>query len=87
MSQIYCVHCGEEIHPMRLEVLPNTKTCVKCSQEPKKAGRLVTRGQGEDVETDLEILDQEVYRKMVSLENDFDYDTYYSSSLSSDEEE
>jgi len=87
MSIAYCVRCGEEIHPMRLEVLPNTKTCVKCSQEPRKAGRIVTRGQGEEVETDLEILDQDLYRKMVSLENKLDYDPFPSSSISSDEEE
>lgn len=87
MSKVYCVHCGEVIHPMRLDILPNTKTCVKCSQEPRKAGRLVSRGQGEDVETDLEILDQEVYQKVIAIENNLNLESLLSSSMSLDEEE
>ena len=26
-----CFYCGHPIHPERLEVLPNTKTCTSCS--------------------------------------------------------
>lgn len=26
-----CIHCQEEILPARLEALPETKTCVNCS--------------------------------------------------------
>lgn len=71
MESKKCIYCGEEIHPMRLEILPKTKTCVKCSQEPKKAGRLVSTGEGEDVETNLEILDQETYIKLSLLEKGY----------------
>jgi hypothetical protein len=31
-NKVLCKICGKEIHPLRLEILPNTKTCVKCSQ-------------------------------------------------------
>lgn len=31
-----CVFCGEGIPPERLEVLPDTQTCVKCTTEAKK---------------------------------------------------
>jgi len=57
MTQVYCRSCGESIHPMRLEILPNTTVCVTCSQEVKKVGKIVTYGTGEEIETALEILD------------------------------
>lgn len=68
MTQVNCRGCGEPIHPMRLEILPHTKVCVKCSQVSKKAGRLVAYGTGEEVETRLEIQDADVYRKTAALE-------------------
>jgi hypothetical protein len=30
-----CIYCSEEISPERLEALPKTETCVKCSKEEK----------------------------------------------------
>lgn len=68
MTIVNCIHCNEPIHPMRLEILPKTRTCVKCSTEGKKAGRIVTHGQGEEIETTLEILDQETAKKIFMLE-------------------
>lgn len=63
-----CRSCGEQIHPMRLQALPDTKTCVKCSKEPKKAGRLVHRSEKEDVETTIEFVSPEQYRRIVEME-------------------
>ena len=68
MIKVNCRTCGVEIHPMRLEALPGTKVCVKCSQVSKKAGRLVAYGTGEEVETRLEIQDADIYRKTAALE-------------------
>ena len=68
MIEVKCRGCGEPIHPMRLEILPHTKVCVACSQEGKKAGRLVAYGTGEEVETRLEIQDADTYRKTAALE-------------------
>lgn len=31
-------HCGAKIPEERLDVLPDTRVCVKCSKEPKKLG-------------------------------------------------
>jgi len=31
-KKVLCELCGAEIPPERLEILPDTKTCVKCSQ-------------------------------------------------------
>lgn len=93
-----CIYCGEEIHPMRLEILPNTKTCVKCSQEAPKGGRLVTYGTGEEIYTEVEVLDRETLNNLfiaekgykpnldfldeVSDEDDIDFDQ-----MSSDDED
>lgn len=33
-----CLRCGSPIDPLRLELLPNADTCVKCSGEVKKVG-------------------------------------------------
>ena len=68
MTEVRCRSCGAVIHPMRLEALPGTKVCVKCSQVSKKAGRLVAYGRGEEVETRLEIQDADTYRKTAAVE-------------------
>jgi len=57
MIEVKCRGCGEPIHPMRLEILPHTKVCVTCSQEGKKVGRIVSYGTGEEISTQLEIVD------------------------------
>lgn len=66
-----CKGCGEEIHPKRLEILPYTTTCVKCSTEAPKAGRIVTFGTGEEIHTEIEILDRETFRKIQRMENSY----------------
>jgi len=66
-----CKGCGEEIHPKRLEILPFTTTCVKCSTEAPKAGRIVTYGTGEEIHTEIEILDRDTFRKLQRLENSY----------------
>lgn len=33
-----CITCGSDIHPERLEALPDTKVCVTCSREPANVG-------------------------------------------------
>lgn len=64
-----CRGCGEAIHPMRLDILPNTRVCVKCSQEGRKSGRLVTIGRGEEIETIVEIIDSKESKKAFYLED------------------
>lgn len=64
-----CRGCGQAIHPMRLEILPDTRVCVKCSQEGRKSGRLVTLGRGEEIETIVEIIDSRESTKAFKLED------------------
>lgn len=33
-----CIHCNKQIPEIRLEILPNTDTCVSCSTTPKMVG-------------------------------------------------
>lgn len=66
-----CAFCGEAIHPLRLEALPNTTTCVKCSQEGRKAARITHKVDREDVETSLEFYSAEEYRKILELEKKY----------------
>lgn len=63
-----CTLCGEQIHPMRLEALPTTTTCVKCSQEGKMAAKLSHKVDREDVETTLEFYSAEQFKKIVEIE-------------------
>jgi hypothetical protein len=39
-----CKTCGDEIPPARLEALPNTRTCVKCSDVEPVAGHVYWDG-------------------------------------------
>ena len=71
MIEVRCRSCGVVIHPMRLEALPGTKVCVKCSQEGRKVGRIVSYGTGEEIGTQLEIVDvvsSRTLRKVEELE-------------------
>lgn len=68
MIEVRCRSCGVVIHPMRLEALPGTKVCVKCSQEGKKVGRIVSYGTGEEIGTQLEIVDAASSRTLKKVE-------------------
>ena len=60
----YCVGCGEEIHPMRVKILPNTKTCVDCSTTGAKRGIPVLHGNVEKDDTwvDMVFMEEEEYQ-------------------------
>jgi RNA polymerase-binding transcription factor DksA len=66
-----CIHCGEEIHPKRLEILPSAKTCVVCSTTDKKGGLTVMKGTGEDTWVEIIPMEQEEYKKIIDAENKF----------------
>jgi RNA polymerase-binding transcription factor DksA len=58
-----CTLCGEKIHPKRLEILPKTKTCVKCSTDAPKRGAIVMGGAGDHTWVDLMVMDQDQFDK------------------------
>ena len=56
---VECTKCGKEIPPKRIEILPNTKTCVNCSTTGAYVGRPVQLGKGEDTYIELDIMTPE----------------------------
>ena len=58
---VECLGCGEPIHPKRLEILPNTKHCVSCSDVGRKRGVTVQRGEGDHSYTDVVIMEEKQF--------------------------
>ena len=63
-----CNTCGDEIHPKRLEILPDTHQCVSCSTTGKKAGVTITVGEGDHTYNEIVIMDREDYIKYQETE-------------------
>lgn len=68
MNKRFCKVCGEEIHPLRLKILPNTVTCVEHSTTGQKRARTLSLGQGDHNYNEIEILEEETYRQVVAVE-------------------
>jgi hypothetical protein len=68
MTNKICIHCGENIHPKRLEILPNTKTCVKCSDTGRKRGVNVQLGEGDHTYNEIVIMEEDQFRDYLQLE-------------------
>lgn len=68
MEKRLCTVCQEEINPLRVKALPNTKTCVNHSTVGAKRGRILTLGEGDHTYNEIEILEEDVYRRVVALE-------------------
>ena len=64
-----CIGCQEPIHPKRLEILPDTKKCVKCSTTNKKAGITITKGEGDHTYTETIILEYDDFTKYQEIES------------------
>ena len=56
---VKCTKCGKNVQPKRVEILPNTKTCVNSSTTGAYVGRHVQLGKGEDTYTELDIMTPE----------------------------
>lgn len=63
-----CVICREEIHPKRLEILPNSTTCVSCSTTGKKAGVTIIVGEGDHTYNDIMIMEPEEFEQYKEIE-------------------
>jgi hypothetical protein len=57
-----CIKCNAEIPTKRLEILPNTKVCVQCSEVNRVAGHpLIT---SKTSYSELQIVSQEVAKEL-----------------------
>lgn len=50
---MYCKKCGDEINPLRIKALPDTKTCVNCSTTSRWYVRNVISGKTTYCETEV----------------------------------
>ncbi len=57
MENKKCVYCKQEINPLRIKALPNTKTCVDCSTVGAKKGVSMVFGEKDHTWNDMIILD------------------------------
>src|SRR5262245_12321481 len=60
-----CHFCGNDIPKARLEALPDTKTCLSCSQEEPVKGHMVWNHKTAPT---LEVLPPEEFKKVYALE-------------------
>lgn len=66
----FCKNCGVEIPPQRLKILPNTVSCVKCSDVSLRKGIPVQLGEGDHTCTELIIVDEEEYNNYYKLKEE-----------------
>ena len=66
----YCIGCSEQIHPKRVEILPNTKTCVACSTTGAKRGIPVLHGNvdKDDTWVDMVFMEADEYENYLEQE-------------------
>lgn len=69
---VECIKCGKEIPPKRIEILPNTKTCVNCSTTGAYVGRPVQLGHGDHTCTELEIMTPEQAKAISDKEGELE---------------
>ena len=58
-----CISCGDDIHPKRLEILPNATRCVACSTTDRKAGITVMKGEGDHTYVETIIMERDEFIK------------------------
>lgn len=59
MESRNCIYCKNEINPLRIKALPNTKTCVDCSKVGAKKGMSMVFGEKDHTWNDMIIVDSE----------------------------
>ena len=59
MESKNCVYCKQEINPLRIKALPNTKTCVDCSTVGAKKGMSMVFGEKDHTWNDMIIVEPE----------------------------
>jgi len=62
-----CIKCTEEINPLRLKALPDTKTCVSCSNTGRWYVRNIISGKTTYAETEV-IKDPNVAKNIAAMD-------------------
>jgi hypothetical protein len=66
-----CSVCNEDINPKRLEILPNTQTCVQHSTVEKKVAITVQMGTGDHTWTETFAVEREEYDRLEEMKGNF----------------
>jgi hypothetical protein len=69
-----CIHCREEINPLRLKALPGTRTCVSCSTTGAKKGVIVTLGEKDHTCNEVMFLEDDQYEKYLKSQKTAKFD-------------
>jgi hypothetical protein len=70
-----CIHCKEEINPLRLKALPTAKTCVECSTTGPKKGIVATFGEKDHTWNDVVFLEDDQYEKYLKTQKKVKFDS------------
>lgn len=65
----HCTGCQKQIHPKRLEIMPNTTRCVACSTIQKKGAVTIMKGEGDHTWIETIHLEHDEYKKYMVEEN------------------
>lgn len=68
LEQIKCTRCKNDMPKLRLDNY-GYDFCVNCSDVKPKVGRIRVVGEGDYTVTELDVLDQDVAKKLQELEN------------------
>jgi RNA polymerase-binding transcription factor DksA len=69
-----CIHCKEEINPLRIKALPTTRTCVDCSTTGPKRGVVATFGEKDHTWNDVVFLEDDQYEKYLKTQKKAKFD-------------
>ena len=69
-----CIHCQDEINPLRLKALPGTRTCVDCSTTGAKKGIIVTLGEKDHTCNEVMFLEDDQYEKYLKSQQKARFD-------------
>jgi hypothetical protein len=67
MENRNCVYCKQEINPLRVKALPNTKTCVDCSTVGAKKGMSMVFGEKDHTWNDMIIVEPDEANKLENV--------------------
>jgi RNA polymerase-binding transcription factor DksA len=80
-----CIHCKQEINPLRLKALPSARTCVECSTTGPKRGVVATFGEKDHTWNDVVFLEDDQFEKYLKSQKKASFDKIEDSEKESNE--
>lgn len=80
-----CIHCKQEINPLRLKALPTARTCVECSTTGPKRGVVATFGEKDHTWNDVVFLEDDQFEKYLKSQKKASFDKIEDSEKESNE--